>query len=192
MNLKEAIKLLDEEFSYNADFISRIIESLNMDKNAKILDIGTGRGVMAINLALHGYSVITGEPEEDKWSDWRTEAKKVHVENLIEFTPLRAENLPFEDSIFDYIFLYVSFHHISDKYRTLKECVRVNKKQGLIIIIELTPKGIEEVRKNYPSHTDAVDPRDFVVNLPLSIKTIESPTINAYIFKKKIKKYNLS
>jgi len=186
MNLKEAIKLLDEEFSYNADFISRIIESLNMDKNAKVLDIGTGRGVMAINLALHGYYVITGEPEEDKWADWRTEAKKVHVENLIEFTPLRAENLPFEDSIFDYIFLYVSFHHISDKYRTLKECVQVIKKQGLIIIIELTPKGIEEIRKSYPSHTDAVDPRDYLFNLPVSIKLIESPTINAYIFKKNI------
>ena len=185
MNLKEAIKLLDKEFRYNADFISGIIESLNMDKNAKILDIGTGRGVMAINLALHGYYVITGEPEEHKWADWRTAAKKVNVEKLIEFTPLRAENLPFEDLSFDVIFFYVSFHHISDKYRTLKECVRVIKKQGLIIIIELTPNGIKEVRKSYPSHTDAVDPRNYVVNLPLSIQLIESPTINAYIFKRK-------
>ena len=183
MNLKEAIKLLDEEFSYNADFISGIIESLNMDKNAKILDIGTGRGVMAINLALHGYNVITGEPKEDNWADWRTAAKKVNVEELIEFTPLRAENLPFEDSIFDYIFLYVSFHHISYKYKTLKECVRVIKKQGLIVILELTPEGVKEVRKRYPSHIDAVDPRDYVGNLPLSIQLIESPAINAYIFK---------
>ena len=188
MNLKEAIKLLEKEFSFSADFISKIIETLNMDKNAKILDIGTGRGVMAINLALHGYYVITGEPEEDKWADWRSNAKKAHVENLIEFAPLRAEKLPFEDSIFDYIFLYVSFHHIFDKYRAraLKECIRVVKNQGLIIIIiELTPKGVKEVRKRYPQHIDAVDPRDYVVNLPLSIKTIESPTINAYIFKRK-------
>ncbi len=185
MNLQEAKKLLDEKFSYNADFIGEVIESLNMDKNARILEIGTGQGFMAINLALHGYHVITGEPEEDIWADWRTEVKKVNVENLIEFKPLRAENLPFEDSYFDAIFLYVSFHHISDKLSTLKECIRVIKKQGLVVIFELTPKGIEEVRKSIPSHPDAVDPRNYSSNLPLSIKMIENPVINAYIFKRK-------
>ena len=102
--------------------------------------------MMAIILALNDYKVITGEPEEDLWANWRTGVEKVNLENLIEFKPLRAENLPFEDSYFNAIFLYVSFHHISDKLSTLKECVRVIKKQGLIVIFELTPKGIEEVR----------------------------------------------
>ena len=185
MNLQEAKKLLGEKFGYNADFISEVIESLNLDRNARILDIGTGQGFMAINLALHGYHVITGEPEEDSWADWHTGVEKVNLENFIEFKPLRAENLPFEDSYFNAIFLYVSFHHISDKYRTLKECVRVIKKQGLIVIFELTPKGIEEVRESIPSHPDAVDPRNYSSNLPLSIKVIENPVINAYIFKRK-------
>lgn len=183
--VQEAKKLLDEKFSYNADFISEVIESLNMDKNARILDIGTGQGFMAINLALHGYQVITGEPEEDLWADWRTEVKKVNLGNLIEFKPLRAEFLPFEDLYFDAIFLYVSFHHIFNKFSALKECIRVIKKHGLIVIFELTPKGIEEVRESIPSHPDAVDPRIYSSNLPLSIKLIENPFINAYIFKRK-------
>lgn len=185
MNLQEAKNLLGEKFGYNADFISEVIESLNMDKNARILDIGTGQGFMAINLALQGYHVITGEPEEDLWADWRTEVKKVNLENIIEFRPLRAEYLPFEDFYFDAIFLYVSFHHIFNRFSAFKECVRVLKKHGLIVIFELTPKGVEEVRDSIPSHPDAVDPRIYSSNLPLSVKLIENPVINAYILKKK-------
>ncbi len=31
---------------------------------SKILGVGTGQGIMAVSLALNGYDVLTGEPEE--------------------------------------------------------------------------------------------------------------------------------
>jgi len=40
------------------DFINPVIQKLNLDKNAKILDVGTGQGRMAIILALNNYIVI--------------------------------------------------------------------------------------------------------------------------------------
>lgn len=40
------------------------MRKINLAKRAKILDIGTGQGIMSINLAIHGYDVLTEEPEE--------------------------------------------------------------------------------------------------------------------------------
>jgi len=184
MNLEDAEKVLGHEFRRHSKFINQIIKSLNLEKDAKILDVGTGRGVMAINIALNGYPVITGEPEDHKWANWRKKVKKVKLNELIEFRPFRAENLPFENNFLDAIFLYNSLHHISDKRSTLTECNRVLKKKGFLTIIELNKKGVEDVRKRYPSHCDAVDPREYSENLPFSIRRIEGSTINAYIFKK--------
>ena len=185
MKLEKIKEILGEEFSLNAGFIFEVIDSLKLKKDAKILDIGTGRGVMAINLALKGYYVITGEPEGDNWADWRSSAQKVGVEELITFKYFKAEKLPFNKAEFDAIFIYNAFHHIKDKVNALKECIRVVKKEGKIIILEYTPEGIREVRKRHPSHQDAADPRDYVKGLPLTEEIIEQGSINAYIYKKK-------
>jgi ubiquinone/menaquinone biosynthesis C-methylase UbiE len=184
MIFKELEKVLGNKSSLNVNFIIQVINSINLEKDAKILDIGTGKGLMAISIASIGYYVITGEPEDHKWADWRTNVKKLKLNHLIEFRPLRAENLPFEDLSFDAIFLYNSFHHIPEKSITFEECIRVLKKKGVLIILELNPRGVEQVRKRHPSHCDAVDPREYSKNFALSEQLIEGPTINAYIFEK--------
>jgi hypothetical protein len=46
---------------------------------------------MAITLALHGYSVITGEPEDSHWADWRSRAQMVNVEDKITFKPILSQ-----------------------------------------------------------------------------------------------------
>ncbi|MFX1340155.1 MAG: class I SAM-dependent methyltransferase [Promethearchaeota archaeon] len=184
MNLEKALGILGKEVGRNANVINKVIETINLKKNAKILDIGTGQGTMAILLALKGYHVITGEPEGDDWADWRTSAKKVGVENLITFRYIDAEKLLFANTEFDAIFVYASFHHIKDKISALKEFCRVVKENGIIIILEFTPEGIEQIRKTFPSHADAVDPRDFAKNLPLKLNILELGKMNAYIFKK--------
>lgn len=185
MDLKKALDILGEEKKSNGIFLSEVIDTLSLKKSAKILDIGTGRGTMAILLALKGYHVITGEPEGDDWANWRTSAKKIGVEDLITFKYLNAEELPFPNEEFDAIFSYGSFHHIRDKISAIKEFIRSIKKDGLIIIFEFTPEGIEEIRKTFPSHADAVDPRDYTKNIPLTLNIVEHGNINAYIYKKR-------
>jgi len=65
MNIEEAKKILGREFSFTVDFINMILQDQKLPKDAKILDIGTGIGNLAIMLALNGYKVVTGEPEDD-------------------------------------------------------------------------------------------------------------------------------
>lgn len=53
------------EFAEEVEFIDENIKKLNLGKNSKLLDVGTGMGAMSTLLALNGFSVLTGEPEVD-------------------------------------------------------------------------------------------------------------------------------
>jgi len=190
MEIEEVKQKLGVEFSFIFDdILEPVIKSLDIDKNAKILDVGTGNGRMAISLALFGYSVLTGEPEDDfseyAKRDWLKSAKDVNVEHLITFNAFDAEKMPFEDNEFDGIFIMGALHHIKNINLALKECIRIVKPKGFLCIIEPTKSGIKTIRKRMPDHPDAIDPRDYIQDLPLKI--MNKFMFDAFIFKKNTK-----
>ena len=136
MNKKEIKKLLGTEFAIIYNDINPVIQSLNLDQQTNILDVGTGKGRMAITLALNGYKVITGEPESDNSEyakqDWLIDAKKVKVDSFITYKPFDAEKMPFEDNYFDAIFILGALHHMNNPASAFKECIRITKKNGKI------------------------------------------------------------
>ncbi len=188
MGFEEEKRLLGGEFSFIFEFINSVIQELELEKDAKILDVGTGKGRMAITLALNNYKVITGEPESDNSEyakqDWLEDAKKVNIDHLITFKPFNAEEMPFEDELFDAIFIMGVLHHINDRASTFKECVRTVKPNGVICIIEPTRKVIKNIRRNFPTHPDAVDPRDYMHDFTVSVEIKKNPFFNAFIIKK--------
>ncbi len=162
MDLKEAKSLLDDRFSRDLDFLEEIKATLNMEPESKILDVGTGRGNLAIFLALDGFEIITGEPNGDNWADWETNVNKLNLSSKIKFHYFNAEDLPFNDANFNYIYAYLSFHHIPKKMQAIYEFNRVLNHNGVITIIEFTEKGVEFIRKTRPNHPKAVCIDDFI------------------------------
>jgi len=191
MNISEVKELLGFEFGFIFDNINPILQELELDKNAKILDVGTGEGRMAITLALNGYKVLTGELESDESEyakkDWLESAKKAEVDHLIIFTPFNAENMPFEDESFDAIFISGALHHIGDGQAAFNESVRVIKKHGKICIFEPNIRAVGTIRSNrFPDHPDAADPREFNRESQLPIEIKKTSFYDAYIFTKRM------
>ena len=191
MNISEVKELLGFEFGFIFDNINPILQELEIDKNAKILDVGTGEGRMAITLALSDYKVLTGELESDESEyakrNWFESAKKAEVDHLITYTPFNAEKMPFEDNSFDAIFISGALHHIGDRQATFNESVRVVKKNGIICIFEPNNQAIVTIRsKKFPDHPDAVDPKDYNIVLKLPVEIKKTSFYDAYIFQKKV------
>jgi ubiquinone/menaquinone biosynthesis C-methylase UbiE len=181
--------LLGNEFAFIFNEINPVIQDLKLEKTAKILDIGTGVGWMAINLALKNYKVITGEPESDESEyakqDWLESARKVKVDHMIKYIPFNAEDMPFEDSSFDAIFILGSLHHIDDKVATLKECYRILKLKGIFCVFEPNSDAIKFIRENRsPTHPDAVDPRKYSRELHFLSELVKRPFYDTFIFRK--------
>ncbi|TFG00064.1 MAG: class I SAM-dependent methyltransferase [Promethearchaeota archaeon] len=188
MKIEEAKRLLKGQFEYMADSINHVLIELELKLDAKILDIGTGKGKMAIILALNGYTVTTGEPAEDHSEyakkDWKSDAEKVGVDHLITFKPLSAQELPFEDESFDAIFMYGAFHHFNDKEASLKECLRVTRPNGIVCIIEPNNKVIETIQKRFPSHPDGDDPRNYLNDSKVKVEVKNNSKVDTYILKR--------
>jgi SAM-dependent methyltransferase len=198
MDKKDADKIWCEDWTHDIGLIDKVINYLNLEKSSKILDIGTGFGIMAISLAVAGYDVLTGEPKEkDEWQehyeehnwenyvDWRNSAKSFGVANKIQFKHFNAELLPFSEELFDAVFLYDALQHIVDRAKALQESLRVMKSNGIVCVIEVNDYGI----KYYKEHeayfdTEKVDPRDYIKRDDIAIEVIPGDFSDAYILRK--------
>ena len=78
MDLDQVKTILGDRFSFTADDTHEVLKIIRLPESARVLDVGTGIGNMAIMLALHGFNVLTGEPVHDN-SIYMQSNKKVDI-----------------------------------------------------------------------------------------------------------------
>jgi ubiquinone/menaquinone biosynthesis C-methylase UbiE len=116
---------------------AKLIDSLKLEKDHKVLEIGCGTGRDSEKIANE-----LGEKGELYLQDISEEILKIGVERFsmknfkpkIEFSLANGYYLPFEDNYFDRVFHFGGLNTFGDIKRAFEEMVRVVKPGGRIVI----------------------------------------------------------
>lgn len=147
---KEQVTQMFDTISGNYDGLNRII-SLGIDtswrkkvvalvgekKPKKVLDVATGTGDLAIQMANMGVEKIVGLDISPKMLD--VGKNKIIAENLQEHIDMvvgDSENLPFKDNTFDAITVAFGVRNFENLDAGLKEIQRVLKPNGRFVVLE--------------------------------------------------------
>ncbi len=118
---------------------SRLIELCHINEDKYVLVVGCGVGATPCYLArLYGCRVVGVDLSEAMIDRSNERAKREGVEDRLEFRVADAQNLPFEDAVFDAVICESVNAFIENKQRAIDEYVRVIKPGGYVGLNEVT------------------------------------------------------
>jgi len=106
-------------------------------KGGTVLDIGTGSGLLAIELGkVKGchFNIIAIDISPNMIRKAIENARRAGVEDRIKFLVSTAAAIPFPDNSFDLVMSYASLHHWREPVTVFNEVERVVKETGSLII----------------------------------------------------------
>jgi len=117
----------------------------------EILEIGTGKGHLAIALAKKGYSFTTIDVSGQEQEIARLNIKYLGLEKQVNFKIENAQKLSFEDRTFDIIFSVNMVHHLMKPFKIIDELIRIVSFKGKIILSDFTKEGLGLIDKVHAS-----------------------------------------
>ncbi len=110
-----------------------LVELCHMDKVKYVLDVGCGAGVTPCFIAKrYGCRVVGVDVSERMVERSKERAKREDVADRVEFRVADAQDLPFEDALFDAVFTESVTAFPEDKQKAVNEYVRVTKSGGYV------------------------------------------------------------
>lgn len=123
----------------------KTVSSLRLSPWAKVLDLATGTGDLAIQVArTHPTAQVVGlDPSVGMLEVGRQKIASKALANRVSLVVGQAENLPFEAGRFDGVCMAFGIRNAEDRGLALREMARVTKPNGRVAILELSePKGV--------------------------------------------------
>ncbi|WP_370569725.1 bifunctional demethylmenaquinone methyltransferase/2-methoxy-6-polyprenyl-1,4-benzoquinol methylase UbiE [Flaviramulus sp. BrNp1-15] len=136
--------------------VVKIVKESNPDT---ILDIATGTGDLAINLAETNASKIVGlDISSGMLEIGKEKIKKKALESKIEMILGDSENMPFEDNTFDAITVAFGVRNFENLENGLNEILRVLKPNGVFVILETSVPNKYPHKQGYKFYTKNILP----------------------------------
>ena len=105
----------------------------------KVLEIGTGRGHMALALAKKGIDVVSIDMDKKIQKVARANLKLNKVDHRVTLKIMDAESLKFRDDSFDTVVSVNFLHHAEDLKTCLKEMLRVAGRK--VVLADFNKEG---------------------------------------------------
>lgn len=126
----------ESSFSKIVQEIVNLKKTFIKTKNPKLLDIGCAYGFLLTSLpnSFNKYGI-------DESAFAIRKAKKNNPNSNLKKNKL-SHKLPFKDNFFDFITIIDTLEHLEKPYSVLRECKRILKKKGIIIIKTYNSDGL--------------------------------------------------
>ena len=133
--------------------IHQVVSSLNIPKDSKVLDLGTGHGAVLLEVAkklkspgkVIGIDILqSADQSSNSQSATQHNIKQADVEEVAKIQTANMTNLPFTDNEYDYVFASFAIHNVKPKKQrelAISEALRVLKDNGRLIIIDMEHIG---------------------------------------------------
>ncbi len=148
--LSRNMRILRTNYGFDTVALRRRLRDLaDVPAGWRVLDVGTGRGWMAVVLAEGGFDVVAVDVD---WGmlmqtseGWRQASQG--VSGRLRLVQADALRLPFGTATFDAVFSFDVLHHMPDCPRVVSEMLRVRRPTGVFAVADLTPRGLRAVEE---------------------------------------------
>ncbi len=146
-------------FGIDIKWRKKVVELVKATNPKNILDIATGTGDLAINLAetsaekIIGLDISSGMLEVGK-----QKIKTKKLDQKIEMVIGDSENLPFDDNTFDAITVAFGVRNFETLENGLKDILRVLKPGGIFVILETSVPTKFPFKQGYQFHSKVILP----------------------------------
>lgn len=111
------------------------------------LDVGTGKGLLAVELARRGLDVVSIDVEEKERELAMLLAQEQGLASRITFERADAARLPYANEQFGCVAMMDVLHHLDDPGPVLREMIRVVQVGGTVLIADFDEQGFDCVSR---------------------------------------------
>jgi ubiquinone/menaquinone biosynthesis C-methylase UbiE len=146
--------------------VDYLVEISGVRPDARVLEIGTGPGHVAMGFAQHSGEVVGLDLTAEPLQIAQEKKRERDQENLV-LVQADAEDVPFEDHSFDVVCCRLALHHTERPERILEEIARVCRSSGYVVVEDLVVSEHSE-RAAFQNQVERLRDPSHVRALPIS------------------------
>jgi ubiquinone/menaquinone biosynthesis C-methylase UbiE len=135
------------DLGYDRHAASAFVARLAGQVAGPVLDVGTGKGLLAIALARRGLDVVSVDVSTADFDLAVSLAEEADVVARVRFMVLDASNLPFPNDHFGCVAMMDVLHHLGEGEPVLKEARRMLRPGGTLIVADFTQEGFDLIAR---------------------------------------------